>query len=378
MKLGIYVHIPFCNSKCYYCDFCSICNTNETKVIEYINCVIQEIISSAEILAENKVNSIYIGGGTPSAIDAKHINCIMQVIRSCTTVTDDAEITIEVNPESITKEKLNIYKSIGINRISIGLQTANNNILKSIGRKATIEMFERAYNDIVSSEINNISVDIICGLPGDSISNFKKTIEYVLSLKQIKHISSYSLEVHENTKLGFLIQNDFLSLPTCDEERNMKHMLDDMLIKNGYNMYEISNYAKPGFEAKHNIKYWTGDYYLGFGAAASSYINSTRYTNVRDVQKYITGINNCNLQKEDVEELDLSDLQKEFIILGLRKTDGISKIEFKNKFRTDIYDLFGNEIKKNIDRGLLIDNGANIYLSKRGQDVANIVWQEFI
>lgn len=378
MKLGIYVHIPFCNSKCYYCDFCSTCNAEEELIREYVNCVIQEIICSAEILAENEVDSIYIGGGTPSAINPQYIQDILQVIHSCTTVTDDAEVTIEINPESLTKEKLEMYTLAGINRISMGLQAADNNILKNIGRIATVEMFEKAYNEVITAGFTNISVDVICGLPGDNIANFKKTIDYVLKLPKLKHISSYSLEVHENTKLDFLIQNEFLTLPSNDEERDMKHMLDEAMINNGFDMYEISNYAKAGYIAKHNMKYWSGNYYLGFGAAASSYINSTRYTNVRDVEKYIEGVKACNLQKEDVEELDLLDLEKEFFILGLRKTDGISKLDFESKFKINIYDLFGNEIKKCIDNGLLIDNGDRLYLSNRGQDLANVVWQEFI
>lgn len=378
MKLGIYVHIPFCTSKCYYCDFCSVCNFKQEKVKEYINCVIKEIISEAEILAENEVNSIYIGGGTPSAIDAQHIQNILQVIYSCTTVTDDAEITIEVNPESVTKDKLEIYKQIGINRISIGLQTINNEILKNIGRKSTLGTFEKAYNEILSTGFENISVDVICGLPEDNLNNFKHTIEYILKLPKLKHISSYSLEVHENTKMEFLINNNFLTLPTSEEERDMKYLMDELLDTNQFKIYEISNYAKPGFEARHNMKYWSGEYYLGFGAAAASYINSTRYTNIRDVEKYIQGITNSNLKKIDVEQLDLLDQQKEFIILGLRKTEGISKQEFYTKFKIDIYELFNDEIKKCIDNNLLLDNGKMIYLTKRGQDLANQVWQEFI
>ena len=378
MKLGIYIHIPFCSSKCHYCDFCSVCNWDEEYIQEYVRCVIQEIISEAEILAENEVDSIYIGGGTPSVICPKYIQDILQVLHSCTTINSDAEITIEVNPESVTKKKLEIYAMSGINRISMGLQSASNDILKNIGRKTTIEQFEEAYNIALLCGFNNISVDVMCGLPEDNIQNFKRTVEYVLNLKDLKHISSYSLEVHENTKLDFLIQNDFLKLPTSDEEREMKHMLDEMLKSSGFNMYEISNYSKPGFEAKHNMKYWSGDYYLGFGAAAASYINSTRYTNVRDVDKYISGIKNGDRERVDVEELDLLDLEKEFVILGLRKASGISKAEFKNKFKTEIYDLFGTEIKKCIEKGLLIDKDDRIYLSKLGQDLANIVWQEFI
>lgn len=374
--LGIYIHIPFCESKCFYCDFCSSSKPDTSLIQAYVKTLIEEILSHSEMLSEYCIDTIYIGGGTPSFIDAKYIKEILQVLFACSNITNDVEITIEVNPESCSYEKLQVYKECGINRVSIGLQTIHNDILQSIGRKAKFEDFKLAYNNILKAGFENISVDLICGLPGGNEQKFKETIEYILTLDKLKHISVYSLEVHENTKMDFLIANNFLTLPTEDEERNMKHMLDNILEDNGFGLYEISNYAKSGFESKHNLKYWNSNYYLGVGCAAASYINSMRYCNVRDIQEYIQTGSNCS--KCDVEQLDLLDLEREFVILALRLSKGINKAEFYNRFKIDIWDIFKEELNKCIKDGLLEQNETNIYLTKRGQDLANIVWQQFV
>lgn len=378
MKLGIYIHIPFCKSRCFYCDFCSMEKADEDVHNKYFEVLTKEVLQNAELLSENEVDSIYIGGGTPSVVDACHIKNILNLIYSCTHVQDNCEITIELNPESVTKEKLEVYKECEINRISMGLQSANDNVLKGIGRIATKEMFHAAYNKVVKAGFTNISTDIICGLPEDTIDSFKDTVNYVLGLKEVKHISTYSLELHETSKLNFLVENGFLKLPDEECEREMFYTLKDMLSKADFHMYEISNFAKAGFESYHNLKYWSGAPYLGLGASAASYINSTRYANTSSITKYIEDGMNDKFEKCNVEELDLLDLEKEFVILGLRKTEGISIKEFKNKFKIDIYGVFGEEINKNISRGLLEARGDFLRLTPKGQDLANTVWQDFI
>lgn len=378
MKLGIYIHIPFCKSRCFYCDFCSMEKADESVYNKYFEVLAKEVLQNAELLSENEVDSIYIGGGTPSVVDAHYIQNLLNLIYACTHVQDNCEITIELNPESVTKEKLEVYKASGINRVSIGLQSANNNVLKGVGRIATKEMFCEAYNKVVEAGFTNISTDIICGLPGDTIDSFKDTVNYVLGLKEIKHISTYSLELHETSKLNFLVENGFLKLPDEDTEREMFYTLKNILKQNEFHMYEISNFAKAGFESYHNLKYWSGAPYLGLGASAASYINSTRYANTSSITKYIEDGVQGTFEKCDIEELDLLDLEKEFVILGLRKTEGISIKEFKNKFKIDIYGVFGEEIKKNIARGLLELSGDFLRLTPKGQDLANTVWQDFI
>lgn len=382
MKIGVYIHIPFCKSHCFYCDFCRTDNAENSKIIKYINALEKEIIENAEVLSQYEIDSVYFGGGTPSFIDSQFIADILNILRSCTVFDEDCEITMEVNPESVTEGKLKDYKQAGINRISMGLQSANDSVLKNIGRASNLQTFEKAYNLIIENGFLNVSTDVICGLPGDSAETFENTIKYVVSLPYLKHISAYSLELHENTKLDFLVKNRFLALPSEEEERKMKHKLDDVLSANGFNMYEISNYAIPGFTSRHNIKYWTGKYYLGFGASAASYINSTRYSNIDDIEEYITNIsNNLGIRKE-VEELSEQDLQKEFVILGLRLKDGICIEEFEKKFNVDIYSVFKEQIDKNLKLGLLekyiLEGKNHLKLTAKGQDLANVVWREFI
>jgi len=372
--LGAYIHIPFCAFKCFYCDFYSC--VNKTNVDEYIDAVIKEIMSEAELLSVRGLNTIYIGGGTPSVIDSKYIVKILDVLKLF--ASDDVEITIEVNPESVTEQKLQDYFNAGVNRISIGLQSVNDTTLKKIGRIATIKEFEKAYNNVVKAGFRNISCDVIIGLPDETLDMFEKTVDYVLGLEHITHISAYSLEVHENTKLDFLVNNNFVTLPDENIEREMKYMLDRKLEEAGFNRYEISNYAKPHFESKHNLKYWNQEQYLGFGAAASSFVNSIRYTNIQNIDNYIQNIANGTSNKQDIEEMDKLGLIKEYIILRLRLKEGINLTEFKAKFKQDIYELYKENIGKLINEGLLQKVEDNLVLTYKGEDLANIVWQEFI
>ena len=372
--LGVYIHIPFCASKCFYCDFYSCINKNNVE--EYIDAVITEIMSEAELLATRGINSIYIGGGTPSVIDAKYIVKLLDVLKLF--CSEDVEITIEINPESTTKEKLQQYFNAGVNRISIGLQSANDMTLKKIGRIATLNDFEKAYGAAVSVGFKNISCDVIIGLPDETLYMFENTVDYILGLRNITHISAYSLEVHENTKLDFLVNNDFVTLPSEDTEREMKYLLDRKIEESEFSRYEISNYAKSGFESKHNLKYWNQNEYLGFGAAASSFVNSIRYTNICDIDKYIENINTGVSNKQDIEEMDKLGLIKEYIILKLRLKQGINLTEFKTKFKQDIYELYKDTIDKLIAQKLIEKSGDNIRLTYKGEDLANVVWQEFV
>lgn len=372
--LGTYIHIPFCASKCFYCDFYSC--VGKTNVEEYIDAITYEITSEAELLAERGINTIYIGGGTPSAIDSKYIVKLLELLKLF--ATEEAEITIEVNPESVTEQKLKDYFNAGVNRISIGLQSANDGTLKKIGRIASLEDFEKAYHTAVKVGFKNISCDVMIGLPDETLDMFENTVDYILGLKHITHISAYSLELHENTKLDFLLNNNFVALPDEMLEREMKYMLDRKLEDSGFARYEISNYSKFGFESKHNLKYWNQEEYLGFGAAAASFVNSIRYTNIQDIDKYIANIQKGISAKQDIEEMDKLGHIKEYIILRLRLKQGINLTEFKMKFKQDIYELYNENIARLINKGLLQKVGDNLSLTYKGEDLANIVWQEFI
>lgn len=380
-EIGIYIHIPFCLSKCYYCDFASY-DKKEDKIEEYIYSLCNEILRNAEILSQYKITTIYIGGGTPSYIDSKYIKQIMDTLMFFVNKEDLKEVTIEVNPNSVTEDKLITYKEAGINRLSIGLQSTYDDILKKIGRVHKLEDFENTLNIANKVGFNNISLDLIYPLPDLSLEKFKKSINYVLSLKEknIKHISIYNLEVHENTKLGFLLNEGYLSLVDEDEEYEMYKYLNDTFEANGYHRYEISNYAIKGYESKHNLRYWNQELYLGFGSGASSFFSGTRYSNIKNIDTYVDNMKNNKSVIDDnsYEELDLLALMKEYVMLSLRKIDGLDISKFKSKYKKDVKDIFGEEISELENKELIKRDNNNIKLTNRGLEVANLVWEKFV
>lgn len=379
--ISIYIHIPFCISKCYYCDFVSYCKMDNL-IEQYIDSLCNEILENSDILNGYNIKTVYIGGGTPSYINSKYIIKIINILKMFT--NQEISITIEVNPNSITEEKIVDYKSIGINRVSIGLQSTIDSVLCNIGRKHTYKDFLNVLKLLKKYEINNISVDLMYPLPGLKLMDLNNTLDTVISLKNeysIKHISIYNLEVHENTKLSFLLNEKFLSLCDEDEEYKMKEIIKSKLNDNGYNRYEISNYSLPGYESKHNINYWEQGIYLGFGVAASSFLNGTRYTNISDLNLYIDYFLNNNKSIDIISEKDDLDklaIMKEYIILNLRLKTGVNIQNFKSKFKVDIFELFNHEIKKMVEKELLAVNKTNVYLTEIGKDFANLVWETFI
>lgn len=377
-EIGIYIHIPFCKSRCYYCDFFS--SVNKEDLIEaYIDALCKELIQNAEIFSEYNIKTIYFGGGTPSYIDSKYIAKIMDIINLFS--NNISEITIEINPGTVDTEKLKCYKEFNINRLSIGLQTIYDGTLKSIGRVHT-------YNDFLTTlylakklEFNNISIDLIYPLPNINYSKFVKQIDEITKLKDkydIKHISVYNLELHENTKLDFLIKEGFLTLCDEDEEYKMKEYMEEKLTESNFLKYEISNFAISGFESQHNLNYWRQGEYIGIGAGASSFFAGSRYTNINDIEKYIYNINNNISTICDKQDLDKLDLMKEFVILSLRLVKGMDKDKFLKKFNVNVNKIFKNEIEKLKKDKLIIEDSNSIFLTKRGMEVANIVWQEFV
>ncbi len=380
-NIGIYIHIPFCKKKCFYCDFVSYEN-KENLIQEYIDAVCLEILQNAEILSEYNISTIYFGGGTPSLIKAEYIEKILKTLKLF--VTDEKEIkeiTIEINPNSASLDKLEKYYNLGINRLSIGLQSTHDKILRNIGRLHTFNDFKEALKNANAVGFKNISVDLIYPLPGLNLSGFKETLNSVIKLKDefnIKHISVYNLEVHENTRLDFLLKEGFVSLCNEDEEYKMREELNKRLQDNGFVKYEISNYAYPGFESKHNLCYWNQEKYIGFGVNASSFFNLKRYRNTSNIDKYIDGIKNNKNIVVETEELDKLSLMKEYIILKLRLSKGVEISEFKQKFGTDIFDIFNTEFNSLKKDNLVNITSKNISLTSRGEEVANIVWEMFV
>lgn len=380
-NIGIYIHIPFCKKKCFYCDFVSYEN-KENLIQEYIDTVCLEILQNAEILSEYNISTIYFGGGTPSLIKVEYIEKILNTLKLF--VTDEKEIkeiTIEINPNSASLDKLEKYYNLGINRLSIGLQSTHDKILRNIGRLHTFNDFKEVLKNANAVGFKNISVDLIYPLPGLNLSGFKETLNSVIKLKDefnIKHISVYNLEVHENTRLEFLLKEGFVSLCNEDEEYKMREELNKRLQDNGFVKYEISNYAYPGFESKHNLCYWNQEKYIGFGVNASSFFNLKRYRNTSNIDKYIDGIKNNKNIVVETEELDKLSIMKEYIILKLRLSKGVEISEFKQKFGTDIFDIFNTEFNSLKKDNLVNITSKNISLTNRGEEVANIVWEMFV
>ena len=380
-NIGIYIHIPFCKKKCFYCDFVSYEN-KENLIQEYIDTVCLEILQNAEILSEYNISTIYFGGGTPSLIKVEYIEKILNTLKLF--VTDEKEIkeiTIEINPNSASLDKLEKYYNLGINRLSIGLQSTHDKILRNIGRLHTFNDFKEVLKNANAVGFKNISVDLIYPLPGLNLSGFKETLNSVIKLKDefnIKHISVYNLEVHENTRLDFLLKEGFVSLCNEDEEYKIHDDINKTFKDFVFVKYEISNYAYPGFESKHNLCYWNQEKYIGFGVNASSFFNLKRYRNTSNIDKYIDGIKNNKNIVVETEELDKLSLMKEYIILKLRLSKGVEISEFKQKFGTDIFDIFNTEFNSLKKDNLVNITSKNISLTNRGEEVANIVWEMFV
>ena len=374
-ELGIYIHIPFCMKKCYYCDFISFENK-----IEYVEEYIEEIVKELKQynLKEYDVTTIYIGGGTPSFINEKYIKRLLDELKNKLienkTKFKDIEITIEINPGTITRKKLEQYKKSGVNRISIGLQSTNDELLKEIGRIHNYKQFLDSYQLIKEVGFDNINIDLMIGLPNQTIKDIKQSLEEIIKLNPT-HISTYSLIVEEKTKLEKLIESGKLELPDEEEERQMYWYVKNTLELNGYNHYEISNFAKKGKESKHNLNCWEQKEYIGLGISAHSYLNGIRYSNSTSDEKS----GKWNYSDKKIEERqNLEDKKKEYMLLGLRKIEGVSIQKFKEKYVDNPIFLYRKELEKLINEDLLEIDGDYIRLTDRGIDFANLVWEEFV
>ena len=368
-EIGVYVHIPFCKRKCYYCDFISFCEKDELQE-KYINTVIQEIEDFFNLNKNVKIKTIYIGGGTPSFIDGKYIEKIMNTFNKGGVV----EATIEVNPGSASLEKLKKYKECGINRLSIGLQSTEDRLLKKIGRIHNYNDFLATSNLAREVGFDNINVDLMIGLPGQTIEDVKSSLNKVINLNP-SHISVYSLIVEENTIIYNLIEQNKIVLPDEELERNMYWYVKNYLELGGYEHYEISNFAKNGKKSLHNLDCWNQKEYVGFGVSAHSYLNRKRFCNIGVLEEYIKDFKNT---KEVQEVQSFYETKQEYMLLGLRKIKGVCISDFKNKFGENPIFLFKNELNKLIEEGLLEITTNNIKLTNKGLDFANLVWEEFV
>lgn len=374
--LGLYIHVPFCAQKCYYCDFNSYkINSNQKK--EYLINIEREMKFYKGEFKDKCFDTVFFGGGTPSILTVDELKELVNHINENFNIKKDAEITIECNPGTINREKLEAMKKMGINRLSIGLQATQNYHLKSIGRIHTYEEFEKNYYDALDIGFKNINIDLMYALPNQKTQEWKDTLDKIIKLNP-SHISAYSLILEEGTKLYDMYQNKEFELLDEDTDINMYNYTIDTLKRHGYNQYEISNYSKEDLECKHNIIYWKCDNYLGLGPGASGFIGDTRYSNIEDICEY----NKCIMQniRPVSEEIELTKKDKieEFIFMGLRMNEGINIDVFKERFDTDFYDIYQEVMDKLIKRELVRFDGKNISLTQKGREISNSVFIEFL
>lgn len=384
-ELGLYIHIPFCKSKCYYCDFVSFPNMKEYEK-KYIDAVCKEINNKINELKNNEIiTTIYIGGGTPSYIDSELIERLLDSLRigiqgnKSIELSDNCEITIEINPGTVDEFKMLKYKEIGINRVSIGLQSTKNYILKSIGRIHNYEQFLETYELVKKVGIDNINIDLMLALPNQTIQDLEDSISEVIKLNPT-HVSVYSLIIEEDTKIEKMIDNGEFE-PVSDEiERKMYWLVKNKLEEAGYNHYEISNFSKKGVESKHNMNCWLQKDYLGFGLAAHSYKDNRRFSNIEDIEVYIKNMEEDNMELNIVEHENQTqdEKMKEYMLLNLRKIDGVDISDFKNKFRQNPIFLYREQLERLVNKELIEIDINNIKLTNKGLDLANQVWEEFV
>lgn len=391
----IYVHVPFCPRKCGYCDFYSG-PADESAVRKYFEDLREEIrenpfarpVSTVDGARKLRVSSVFFGGGTPSYVPAEEIASVLELLRDRFEILQDAEITMEANPGSLTAEKCRIYREAGVNRLSLGLQSADDRILQKIGRIHDYQGFLESWQLAKDTGFSKLNVDLISGLPGDTLENFEKGLLKLLKLDP-GHISVYSLIIAENTPFYTLYGPSGPrkgELPDEESERAMYERTGEILSRAGYHRYEISNYAKPGHECRHNIGYWTHVPYLGFGAAAASFVpEGTGRTMLR--YKNVSALDYLSRAYEEQEKLTEEDLMREYMILRLRMTEGVLDAEFREHFGLSLREAFPKEIQKNISAGLLEEfrnasweesGSPGIRLTKTGLDLANLVFEDFI
>jgi len=419
-SLGLYIHIPFCVKKCAYCDFLSFASDDATKE-RYVDALCEEIRANKENAEEYIIETVYFGGGTPSVLTEEQISKIFTAITESFEVRgfapeksekkkekklrlgkkkseepieaetpearlervrkgELAEITIEVNPGTADKEKFIALYELGFNRLSMGLQSAITEELKCLGRIHTKEQFADCVKAAREAGFRNISGDLMSGLPNQTEETLTESIRFLLA-QQPEHISVYSLQIEDGTEFAKKYGEagpEKAQLPDEDADREMYELTGKLLEEAGYTRYEISNYAKEGFESRHNSSYWKGTEYLGLGLGASSLMSNARFHNTTEMEEYLAGASDPFAIREDMERLVQKELMEEFMFLGLRMCRGIEKAEFKRRFKCEIETIYGDVMKRLVSQGVLAEAEGRVFLTSRGIDVSNVVLAEFL
>lgn len=369
-KTGIYIHVPFCLSKCHYCDFCSRTRADDETKILYVKRLCEEIRTCADSLGDHRpvADTVYFGGGTPTLLSSEQFGEILGVVNDCFGIERCAEITAETNPKTVDRSKLGEMRTLGINRLSIGMQSVHDVELRALGRIHNHADFLTAFDDARRAGFDNISADLMYGIPLQTKESFEMSIRTLVSLAP-EHISSYCLTVEEGTI--FARRRESLNLPDDDTVSDMYLLMTDILKSGGYKKYEISNFAHKGQVSRHNLKYWKCENYLGFGPAAHSFFCGVRYSNSRDVEAYLRGENIC----EGMEKISSNDAMDEYVMLGMRLSGGIDIGEFERLFGVDFMSRYGNVFKRFSPEFVHID-AEKCFFTDKGMFVSNYILSE--
>jgi oxygen-independent coproporphyrinogen-3 oxidase len=371
-----YIHIPFCENICYYCDFNKVFLEGQP-VDSYVELLLREIELTMKSLKTSNIKTIYIGGGTPTSLNVQQLECLLKGLRKFLPFVEGNEFTIETNPLDLTKEKLSVIREYGVNRLSLGAQVFDDNLLRKIGRRHTIKDIVQTLEMLQGENFKNISLDLIYALPNQTMKSFKETLDMALSFT-LPHYSLYPLILENHTIFVNRIKGSKLTLPNEDLAADMFELAVDYMYHYGLKQYEISNFAKPKFESQHNLRYWNNEHYFGFGAGAAGYIGNIRYKNHGPIQPFLASLKKFKLPIVKQEKLSLQNQMEEEMFLGLRKISGVSKQHFLEKFGISFSEIYGEISKKLIECGLLCDNGRYIALSKKGMLIGNIVFEKFL
>lgn len=376
MKIGLYVHIPFCHSKCYYCDFLSFPNKGEEDT--YVKALIKEIEHYGhKVRGVHTISSLFIGGGTPTVLSPFLLDEVCKAIRLNFDIEEDAEWTVEANPGTILKEHVESFKRNGVNRVSLGLQAVQDQKLKAIGRIHVFEDWKRSINLLRDQGITNINTDIMFALPGQTLEEWEETIQTMIDF-DLPHISAYSLIIEEGTVFGNRYKAGILKSMDEELDRQMYECVKERFKQAGYEQYEISNWCKDGLECRHNVLYWESGSYLGIGIGSHGYMDGKRYHNTTSFKEYIEAAGDIEKLVTESEEITEKNAMEEFMFLGLRMLRGISIEAFYERFGKTIFQVYGETIEKWIKDEIIVQNKDRLYLSDKGIDLSNQVFISFL
>lgn len=373
---GLYIHIPFCRQKCRYCDFPSFAGKEDMQE-RYTETLLTEIRQRAGACSGRKIRSVFFGGGTPTVLPAPLLERLMQEISASFDIAEDAEITTEANPGTLNREMARALRGMGFNRLSIGVQAWQNHLLERLGRIHDIGDFLENYRIVREEGFQNVNVDLMFALPGQSMADWMETLDCIAALEP-EHISAYSLILEEGTPFFREWEEGRLAPAPEDLDREMYHAAIDFLAGKGYAQYEISNFARPGRKSRHNCLYWQAGEYLGLGLGAHSYWEGRRFHNPYGLEEYIQSDGCLERLAQEMERVTKEDALAEFMFLGLRLTEGVSFTAFRRRFGRGMMEVYGEQIARLAGQGLLEQDGTGIRLTRRGIDVSNVVFAEFL